>query len=133
MTLVHESTHGYIASRGCSYEEHRRAQIERICVRAEIAFARRLPDPGNLVAEAEAVLNFPSEFWRSEAFSERNIKRLEVINAPRWMVNHLRNRRAKEDQQTSPPQGSQLISRVRASVPRAEGSEDLEPDRRIDL
>lgn len=39
--LVHESTHAYLRSRGCSWTPARYQRIEEICIREQIRFARR--------------------------------------------------------------------------------------------
>lgn len=43
--LIHESTHAYLHDRGCRWTETRYQRIEKLCVREEIRFARRLNDP----------------------------------------------------------------------------------------
>ena len=54
MTLVHEAAHGYLTSIGITYTEERRKRIEGICIRNEIAFARRLPDSASLIEQAQS-------------------------------------------------------------------------------
>lgn len=41
--LVHEATHARVQAHGISYRPETRDRIEALCVREEIAFARRLP------------------------------------------------------------------------------------------
>ncbi len=115
MTLVHEATHGYLGSKGITYEAPRRGQIERICIQAEIAFARKLPDPGELLADAESTLSIDSKYWTDDAFFERDVKALENSSLPRWLVTRLvtyfRNRRIRRTQSqrpNSPPPSSTL-------------------------
>jgi hypothetical protein len=102
MTLVHEATHGYLASCGITYEVARRCQIERICILGEIAFARKLPNPADLLAEAESRLNLGQEYWKDDAFFDRQVEALENSGAPRWLVKWLvtyaRKKRAKRTQ-----------------------------------
>jgi hypothetical protein len=100
MTLVHEATHGYLGSRGFVYEEGRREQIEEICVRTEIALARRLPEGAELVAGAEAQLKIPSDYWKTGAFVQRDIEHLKKCGVPRWMIRSLERRKARLAQQT---------------------------------
>ena len=52
-TLVHELTHARLDRIGCGYSESERASVEHTCHRAELAFARRLPDPGDLIDHAQ--------------------------------------------------------------------------------
>ena len=115
MTLVHEATHGYLGSKGITYDAPRRGQVERICIRAEIAFARKLPEPGELLAEAELTLSIDSEYWTDDAFFERDVETFENSGAPRWLVTRLvtycrnrRIRRTKLQRPNSPPPSSPL-------------------------
>jgi hypothetical protein len=93
MTLVHEAAHGYIESRGITYDEPRRAQIERICVLQEVAFARKLPDSADLVAQAESYLSIGPEYWKKEAFHDRDVEgvknQLKSGGIPDWVVKRL--------------------------------------------
>lgn len=116
MTLVHEATHGYLESRGLVYEEDRREQIEGVCIRTEIALARRLPESAELVAEAEALLTIPSDYWKGEAFFQRDIEQLRKLGAPRWVVSFLEKRQARLAQRTrcSEPGNGSLVKDRRA-------------------
>jgi hypothetical protein len=100
MTLVHEATHGYLDGRGTAYQEQQRGRIERICVQAEIALARTLPDSAPLLAEAESRLNIAPEFWSSDAFAERDFAALKSAGGPQWLITYLRKRRARLTQQS---------------------------------
>jgi hypothetical protein len=86
MTLVHEATHGYLQSRGVIYEEERRAQIERICVRAEIAFASRLPQAGELVPAARQRLDYGPEYWTNASFIKRQAEFAAKVGIPRFLI-----------------------------------------------
>lgn len=103
LTLAHEATHGYLGSRGFVYEEHRRKQIEAICLRTEVALARKLPNSAELTADAVARLNMPPNYWRNEAFAQRDIEHLKKLGAPRWMVDFLERRNARLGQRTAAP------------------------------
>jgi hypothetical protein len=98
ITLVHEATHGYLASKGVAYQEQRRGRIERICVQAEIAVAHRLPGSGDVLSEATSRLSYGAEFWNDEAFFERDLEELKSFGGPRWLVTYLRKRRARRTQ-----------------------------------
>lgn len=98
LTLAHEATHGYLASKGIPYEEHSRGRIERICVRAAIAIARRLPDAGDLLAEEERKLRLGSEFWKDEAFFERRLGAMKASGVPQWLVTYFRKRQTRKTQ-----------------------------------
>ena len=85
-TLVHEATHARLDRLGFRYAAERRARIEGICFRREIAFARRLPEPGDLVPTAERQLTREPEYWTDQAFRERTAAELERLGVPSWLV-----------------------------------------------
>jgi hypothetical protein len=122
MTLVHEATHGYLESRGFAYEEHRREQIETICMRTEVAFARRLPESAELVAEAEGRLHMPSVYWKTEAFVQRDIEHLKKLRAPRWLVRFVEWRLGRLAQRDRTANGSQSPGSDTNSTSTADGS-----------
>jgi hypothetical protein len=68
-TLVHEGTHAWLDRFGFGYDEPRRARIEAICYRAQLAFARKLPDPGGLVELAQRQLARDPGDWSDDAFA----------------------------------------------------------------
>ena len=79
--LVHEATHGFLDSRRITYEEPHRVRIKRICIKEQMALARRLPEPGDLLAEAQSLLSIGPEFWKDEAFFERGVEELKKMGA----------------------------------------------------
>jgi hypothetical protein len=93
--LVHEATHGFLDSRRITYEEPHRVRIERICIKEQMAFARRSPEAGDLLTEAQSLLSIAPEFWKDEAFFERGVEELKKMGAPKWLVNLVVNKRKK--------------------------------------
>jgi hypothetical protein len=80
MTVVHEATQARLCRMGVGRFPDL-GRIERTCVEAEIAFARKLPDPERLIDAAGRKL--ASRYWeqpRHEAFE----KYLEGLGYPRW-------------------------------------------------
>lgn len=69
MTLVHEGAHARLFHRGIDYPRRRRAQIERICVGAEVRLARLLPDAAEL--ERLAIAKLEREWWTNAAIGGR--------------------------------------------------------------
>lgn len=70
-TLAHEAMHGRLHCWGFGYEEDRQFQIERICFRASIAFARRLPDTEGdsreqIIATGLQMIRRNPTFWTDE-------------------------------------------------------------------
>ena len=96
MTLVHEAMHGYLQSRGFSYIEESREQIERICVRAEISLAKKLPRSNELVVAAQNRLDYGKEFWTQKSFIKRELEALSKIGCPKFIVQFLSNRTHKK-------------------------------------
>jgi hypothetical protein len=85
--------------KGFAYTLERRARIEQACFRRQLAFARRLPDAGDLIAEAEAQLARPPDWLTPEAFTERKLAKareqldeLRTLGAPRLIVKWLERR-----------------------------------------
>jgi hypothetical protein len=90
--LVHESTHAWLEHLGFAYLRDRRARLEAICCRSEIAFARKLPDPKDLVERASVNLARSSDYWTDEAFTDRSLQALLDQGVPQWIVQWLRRR-----------------------------------------
>lgn len=84
MTLVHEATHARLERAGIRYTSANRARIESICLRAEIAFGRKVPGTELLVEEAKHAMN--TEWWTDDAHSERRRHHLTVIGCPAWLI-----------------------------------------------
>jgi hypothetical protein len=93
MTIVHETTHANLHRHGFDYDPAKRSQIERICVRAEIAFAKRLPGGASLAQAATARLDYGETFWSEEEFLQRGLKALHTLNIPTWFINWIERRR----------------------------------------
>ena len=61
-TLVHESTHGFLERRGFRYVGELRSRIERVCVKEEQRFVRRVDD--RLMQLHPVVKDFDAELWK---------------------------------------------------------------------
>ncbi len=85
-TLVHESTHAWLEALGFKYDVERWARIEATCFRAEQAFARKLPDPGDLIKRAERQLARDPSYWTAHAARERELRTLRELGVPSWLV-----------------------------------------------
>lgn len=88
MALVHEATHARISSRGIKTTGENVMKIEHLCVHQEIEFAKRLPDPDELVRHAKGKLEQP--WWGPGVVANRAVERLEALNAPSWLVRLVR-------------------------------------------
>lgn len=80
-TLVHEGTHARLRALGFDYAPERRARIEAICHRSEIAFARRVPDSKGLVEGAEWRLALDPSEWGYQALQQRQLQELAELGA----------------------------------------------------
>jgi hypothetical protein len=84
--LVHETTHARLEAKGFAYSPELRMRIERVCFRRELAFARRLSEPGDLVAQAERQLQRPPDSFTHEAYRQRALVKLIELGVPRWLA-----------------------------------------------
>lgn len=91
-TIVHEATHARLATYGISYDEPIRHRIEAICIRREMAFARRLPNGALVWDEAERSLSAYAspDYWTNAAFTERHttemVETLRQLGVPSMLI-----------------------------------------------
>lgn len=69
--IVHEATHARLWRYGFRYDEDIRQRVEAICLRREVAFARKLPDGARVRAWAEETLAFAPTYWTDTAAVDR--------------------------------------------------------------
>jgi hypothetical protein len=87
-TLAHEATHRRLDQFG--YPPEKRARIEALCFRRERAFARRLPDSHELVAEIERQLQRDPSYWADDAHAQRVVDELAKRGVPGWLIQTIR-------------------------------------------
>lgn len=90
--LVHEATHAYLERLGIPYQEDRRAQIERVCVRSERVLLRRIGDEA-LMLDAERRMSAPPGAFSQAAFQQRaeaNLKKLGPLGRAMLLLTRLR-------------------------------------------
>jgi hypothetical protein len=94
--LIHEATHAHLHRIGVEYPAGSRAQIERICHKAERNFALRLPrDLGEpLIDVLETRLDLDETDFSDETVRQRELKALESLGLPNWLMRFIRGRRA---------------------------------------
>lgn len=80
MVIVHEATHARLWRMGVGRCPDRE-KIERICVRSEIAFARKVPGTDRLIEGAK--LKLASRYWESSRAQDVETY-LEKLGFPRW-------------------------------------------------
>ena len=79
LTLVHEGTHGRLRQCGFGYDETIRARIERICIRNELAVARRLPESDDLIEMKEGRLAWEDKEWSDETLAREDVEYLRGL------------------------------------------------------
>jgi hypothetical protein len=72
--IVHEATHARLWRCGFGYDEDERQRIEAICIRRELAFARRLPDGQRLREFAQEALAISPRYWTNKASDDRHVE-----------------------------------------------------------
>lgn len=96
MMIVHEATHARLWNHGIRYDPAIRRRVERICMRAEIAFARRLPNGSAVVAWAQANLENESSELDDVRFARRR-QDLEDLGLPAFLRGKFAARGAEEN------------------------------------
>jgi hypothetical protein len=92
-TIVHEATHARLERCGIAYNENRRARIEAICFRRELAFAVRLPDSPTLQQDIAQYLDWYQanpDYFGDAQFRERTgsgeVEAIRYLGAPNWLI-----------------------------------------------
>jgi hypothetical protein len=90
VVIVHEATHARLENLGIGYDDGQRDRVEAICVRRELAFAKRLPNGHPKRERVEATLDAQAEFWSNTAFRQRDTEgraqTLRYLGTPNWIV-----------------------------------------------
>jgi hypothetical protein len=86
LTIVHEATHARLFKLKIGYTEAIRERVERICIKSEIAFAKRLPDGQKLVEMAKSRLQTSENYWTNAQFQQRDLDTLADISKKNWVV-----------------------------------------------
>jgi hypothetical protein len=84
LVLVHEATHARIEKAGIRYDPVMRGRIENICVKQEIAFARRFSGGATYIASAQRALNHP--WWSVADERQREDRQLRSLGWPEWAI-----------------------------------------------
>ncbi len=85
-TIIHETTHARLFRLGIDYQQSIRARVEAVCYKAEIDFARGLPDGAGIVQHAERALARDPTYWSTSTFRERDFEALRRLGCPDWLV-----------------------------------------------
>jgi len=76
---------------GIRYEENTRFRVERICCKAEIAFARRLPlseltSRGIIVEHGAYKMKHASTIWSDQGLMEAHLTAARDLGCPEWLI-----------------------------------------------
>lgn len=92
-TIVHEATHARLERCGIRYEENLRSRIEALCLRRELAFARKLPNGSQLQDELLHSLEWcgANAEWFLDAklrqrYEEGAVEALRYVDTPEWLI-----------------------------------------------
>lgn len=94
--IVHEATHARLWRCGIGYEEGQRLRVEAVCLRRELAFAKKLPNGEDVRRSAESLLEWPAlpEYLTDAAFAGREAEggaeALKYLGIPAWLMWMLR-------------------------------------------
>jgi hypothetical protein len=87
--LVHEATHARLWGCGIPYTVANRDRVERACLRAEMRFASRMPNPTITLEWIEAKLKNASS-WSDSSLRERRKHEIGGFDLPNWLRRFLR-------------------------------------------
>ncbi|HEU4880979.1 MAG TPA: hypothetical protein VFT45_02005 [Longimicrobium sp.] len=105
MTLIHELTHAKHARRARRGRPMDRAQAEWLCIGAELAFIRKVPETEHLRRAAAARLERRADFYSPAATAERKLEHLEDTGGRRWAAFLRFLQRRRQRRQTAAGQG----------------------------
>jgi hypothetical protein len=83
-TIVHEGTHARLCKLKIKYTEDIRHRVERICIKSEISFAKRLPKGQKAVEIAERRLQIPPSYLTNDQFQQRDLDGLAELGKRFW-------------------------------------------------
>ncbi|MGA2788088.1 MAG: hypothetical protein ABSF60_11225 [Verrucomicrobiota bacterium] len=86
LTIIHESTHARLCKLKIEYTEDIRDRVERVCIKSEIAFAKRLPDGQKFVEMVESKLQIPKSYWTDTQFQQRDLDAFAELCEKNWLA-----------------------------------------------
>jgi hypothetical protein len=90
-TIIHEAAHARLFRLGIGNHEDIRARVEAICLRREMAFARKLPNGREIQEAAEHMINVcDDDYWSNAAIRQRELaefaEAMRHLGAPEWLI-----------------------------------------------
>lgn len=86
MTIVHEATHGRLHRLGIPYTNDNRIRVERLCMKAEITLAARMPGCEPLRQWAEQISRDAEEHWSLEKWRRDRVNALRRFHISQWLA-----------------------------------------------
>jgi hypothetical protein len=84
--LVHEIMHARLWRAGFPYTSENQIRIERICVRAELLLASRMPNGEALVPELNQQITSAETLWSTANHRAVSLQKLRALDVPEWLV-----------------------------------------------
>ncbi|MGH7615425.1 MAG: hypothetical protein ACREMW_15450 [Gemmatimonadales bacterium] len=84
LAIVHEATHARIEGLGIRYRPSRRDRIERICLRAEMTLAEKLPANEDMLRGIREKVS--TKWWTEDSLHERRVEQLSAHGTPTWVT-----------------------------------------------
>jgi hypothetical protein len=84
LLIIHEATHARLERCGISMTQSNAARVERLCVDAQVAFARRVPGGEEVAQQLLRTLETP--WWGPDEARSRIIRRLGLAGWPKWLI-----------------------------------------------
>ena len=88
-TIVHEATHARLFRAKIAYTQDIRMRVEQICFKAELAFARRLPNGEQPIRDAEVRLQISENYWTNVEIQQRNLDALAELGKSNFAARFL--------------------------------------------
>jgi len=99
-TIAHEATHARLTKSGIGYDRSIQPRVERICLKAELDFAAKLPNAQRVREVAEASMAAADSYWsspeRAQRYRQAYMDAVERLPWPKWLRQLLKKRVARK-------------------------------------
>lgn len=85
-TLVHEIMHARLSRAGFVYSRSNKIRIERLCVKAELLLASRIPNGGAIVPDLQEQIVYAERLWSTANHHVTTLSRLRDLGFPEWLI-----------------------------------------------
>jgi hypothetical protein len=84
--LVHEAMHARLSRAGFVYSRSTKIRIERLCVKAELLLASRIPNGAAIVPELQQQLAHAEQLWSTANHHASTLSRLRDLGFPERLI-----------------------------------------------